>query len=172
MPKFKDTEYNRGFALRGVRQPGQADQALACRGADLQGFRLRIDKNPIANVRNADSNKRVPVQERGENAFEKLDKEGLVYMGNIPYTATQADLTSWFQDKGVTGVNDCVIPQFRGYSGRNRGIAYIGFETEEMKSKALSLDGENMQGRWLKIQTLKKKKSRTSPPAVEEDLYQ
>ena len=72
-----------------------------------------------------------------------------IYVGNLSYEATQADLKEVFADYGsVTRVH---VPTDRE-TGRPRGFAFVEMNTEAEESKAIdTLDGAEWMGRSLKV---------------------
>ncbi|KAL9266317.1 28 kDa ribonucleoprotein, chloroplastic-like protein [Drosera capensis] len=91
-----------------------------------------------------------------------------VYVGGIPYYSTEDDIRSFFDHCGTITIVDCM--KFTE-SGKFRGIAIISFKTEEAAKRALALDGADMGGLFLKIETYKAtretKTSNFAPPIVE-----
>ncbi len=72
-----------------------------------------------------------------------------IYVGNLSYEVTQADLKEVFADYGsVTRVH---VPTDRE-TGRPRGFAFVEMDTEAEESKAIeTLDGAQWMGRSLKV---------------------
>ena len=72
-----------------------------------------------------------------------------IYVGNLSYEVTQADLKEVFADYGsVTRVH---VPTDRE-TGRPRGFAFVEMDTEAEESKAIdTLDGAEWMGRSLKV---------------------
>lgn len=75
-----------------------------------------------------------------------------VYVGGIPYYSTEDDIRSFFESCGTITLLDCMtFPD----TGKFRGIAMITFKTEAAAKRALALDGADMGGLFLKIQSYK-----------------
>ncbi len=72
-----------------------------------------------------------------------------MYVGNLPFSATDEDLRGLF---GAFGdVTDVHIPTDRD-SGRPRGFAFVTMGSKDaMVSAIKALDGEDFQGRALKV---------------------
>ncbi len=72
-----------------------------------------------------------------------------LYVGNIPFSATEADLRELFEAHGsIESIN--VITDRE--TGRPRGFAFVEMEDTESASKAMqALDGRDMGGRNLKV---------------------
>ncbi|KAI6092506.1 hypothetical protein F4821DRAFT_253956 [Hypoxylon rubiginosum] len=69
------------------------------------------------------------------------------HLGNLSYEATQESVTDFFQDCDITSVR---IIEDR-IEQRPKGFAYAEFANVEGLKAALTLDGENFQGRTIKI---------------------
>jgi RNA recognition motif-containing protein len=72
-----------------------------------------------------------------------------IYVGNLPFSATESDLRSLFEPHGdVASVN--VITDRE--TGRARGFAFVEMEEADGASNAIrALDGSDMAGRSLKV---------------------
>nr|XP_016495331.1 PREDICTED: protein gar2-like [Nicotiana tabacum] len=99
---------------------------------------------------------------------ERGDISRKVYVGGIPYYSTEDDIRSYFEGCGTITEVDCMnFPD----SGKFRGIVIITFKTEAAAKRAMELDGSDMGGLFLKIQSYKSaranKASNFSPNMVE-----
>ncbi|OIT35269.1 31 kda ribonucleoprotein, chloroplastic [Nicotiana attenuata] len=104
----------------------------------------------------------------GKQKEESSDISRKVYVGGIPYYSTEDDIRSYFEGCGTITEVDCMnFPD----SGKFRGIAIITFKTEAAAKRAMELDGSDMGGLFLKIQSYKSaranKASNFSPNMVE-----
>lgn len=72
-----------------------------------------------------------------------------IYVGNLPFSATEGELRSLFEPHGdIASVN--VITDRE--TGRARGFAFVEMEESEGASNAIrALDGTDMGGRSLKV---------------------
>ncbi|MDX2151185.1 MAG: RNA-binding protein [Bryobacteraceae bacterium] len=69
-----------------------------------------------------------------------------LFIGNLPYSATEADLESWFGQIGVTvdGVN-VVRDKF---SGEARGFGFVDVADNDLANRAIeALNGRELMGR-------------------------
>ena len=83
-----------------------------------------------------------------------------MYVGNIPFSATENDLRDLFSAYGV--VTDVFLPMDRD-SGRPRGFAFVSMETPEGMTAAINgLNGKEMGGRTLSINEARPKEERPS----------
>lgn len=69
-----------------------------------------------------------------------------LYIGNISYRTTEANLKTHFESFGKT--KEVKLMVYRGYS---RGFGFVEYETEEDAKKALSANGVEFEGRKLHI---------------------
>jgi RNA recognition motif-containing protein len=82
-------------------------------------------------------------QHPGEEMPAKL------YVGNLPYTAAEDDLQTYFAQAG-TVVSVAVVKDRA--SGRSKGFGFVEMSTDAEAQQAIALlDGKEYQGRTLKI---------------------
>jgi nucleolin len=87
------------------------------------------------------------------------DKTFEVYVGGLPYSASEEDIQAHFEECGaVSGLN-----LLKGPDGRSKGIAFVRFDDEKSQNNAVKLNGSDFGGRYLKVEksTGKPKKSGT-----------
>jgi cold-inducible RNA-binding protein len=73
-----------------------------------------------------------------------------LYIGNLPFSATEEQLNEWFSQIGVTpsGVN-LIRDRF---TGQSRGFAFVEVTNDEDADRAInSLNGQNFGGRNLVV---------------------
>jgi len=73
-----------------------------------------------------------------------------LYIGNLPFSATEDQLNEWFSQVGVTpsGVN-LIRDRF---TGQSRGFAFVEVTNDEDADRAVnSLNGQNFGGRNLVV---------------------
>lgn len=75
-----------------------------------------------------------------------------IYIGNLPYRATEDELSGFFAACG--DVLEVRIVTDRD-SGRSKGFGFVSFSSREAVDAALGLDGKEFQGRMLKISMAK-----------------
>ncbi len=72
-----------------------------------------------------------------------------IYVGNLPYTMTQSELSALFAPFG--GIGSTTIVTDRD-SGRSRGFGFVEMTDQNEARKAIAvLDGKDIQGRKLKV---------------------
>ena len=81
-----------------------------------------------------------------------------IYVGNLSYDATDADLQSVFAEYGT--VKQVSLPTDRD-TGRPRGFGFVEMETEEQEQAAIdALDGAEWMGRDLKVNKARPRENR------------
>ena len=81
-----------------------------------------------------------------------------MYVGNLSYDATDADLRELFEAQGA--VTDVFIVKDRE-SGRPRGFAFVSMETpEEMNAAIEALNGEEFLGRAITVNEARPREER------------
>lgn len=81
-----------------------------------------------------------------------------IYVGNVPYAATEEDLKSLFSEYGR--VVTATIIRDRN-DGRSKGFGFVEMENQEDGKQAIEkLDGYNMMGRLLKVNEARPRKQR------------
>ena len=81
-----------------------------------------------------------------------------MYVGNLPFSATQEDIQALFSQFGT--VTDVFLPMDR-VSGRPRGFAFVTMGTpEEMTAAINGLNGQDFGGRKLGINEARPKEER------------
>jgi len=82
-----------------------------------------------------------------------------IYIGNLPFSVTDADLNTMFAKHGtVTSVN-IITDKF---TNRPRGFAFVEMGTEESCQKAIAeLNGTQLEGRALVVNQAKPQENRS-----------
>lgn len=72
-----------------------------------------------------------------------------LYVGNLPYTATEEELRALFEQHGATTSVAVIMDR---ETGRSRGFGFVEFETDAAAEAAReALDGRDMGGRALRV---------------------
>ena len=72
-----------------------------------------------------------------------------IYVGNLPFSATEADLRSLFADYG--DITSAAVITDRD-TGRPRGFAFVTMTSDsEAQTAITALDGKELDGRTLKV---------------------
>ena len=84
-----------------------------------------------------------------------------IYVGNLHFQTTEQNLDDTFQQFGT--IKEIAIIKDR-YTNECRGFAFITFDTPESAQNALTLDGQELQGRAMKISIAKNEKKEDRRP--------
>jgi cold-inducible RNA-binding protein len=72
-----------------------------------------------------------------------------VYVGNLPFDATDSDLRALFTDYGTVDSASVIMDR---ESGRSRGFGFVELADEALAAKAISdLNGHDWRSRALKV---------------------
>lgn len=92
-----------------------------------------------------------PIQEE-EVGFIDISRK--IYIGNLEYSTTEAELMDLFQKYGtIESVN---IPLNR-YNGRARGFGFVTFENEADAEHAIEMNGQEFKSRSLQVNFAKER---------------
>ena len=73
-----------------------------------------------------------------------------LFVGNLPYQASESDLQSWFNQAGVN-VDSVSIVRDR-FSGEPRGFGFVEIASDDAAEKAISMcNGQDFLGRTLVV---------------------
>jgi RNA recognition motif-containing protein len=82
-----------------------------------------------------------------------------IYVGNLPFDATEADLRSLFADYGT--ITSAAVITDRD-TGRSRGFGFVELADEALAGKAIgNLDGHDWNGRRLTVNQARPRSSRS-----------
>ena len=82
-----------------------------------------------------------------------------IYVGNLPYSTTDADLQSMFAQAGT--VKSATVIKERD-SGRSKGFGFVEMDSQEAMDKAISMfNGKDMQGRALSVNVARPREERS-----------
>jgi len=83
-----------------------------------------------------------------------------IYVGNLPWSTTSADLEAMFAEHGAVRSAEVISDR---ETGRSRGFGFVEMETDEgMQAAVSALNGHEMNGRPL---TVNEARERTPRPA-------
>lgn len=80
-----------------------------------------------------------------------------LFVGNLSYNTTEADLTTAFSPFGGTGA---VIPT--DYDGRGKGFGFVDVSDDQMNAAISALNGKEMDGRALNVNEAKPRTERSA----------
>lgn len=75
-----------------------------------------------------------------------------IYVGNLPYSVTEQDLTEMFSKFGATKQVNLIVDK---ETRRSKGFAFVTFETADAAQAALQLDNNEVDGRKLRVNLAK-----------------
>ena len=88
-----------------------------------------------------------------------MHEEKKIYIGNLDYNATEADVRNLLEENGITAQSVNLISD--KYTGRAKGFGFVEFETEEQTQQAIDLlNGKSLNGRTLKVSKAQKRQPR------------
>ena len=85
-------------------------------------------------------------------------QQNKLYVGNLPYTADDAQLREVFSQYG--DIQDLALIMDRD-TGRPKGFAFVTFATQQAAEKALAQHGKDMGGRAMRVNMAEEKKPRS-----------
>ena len=68
-----------------------------------------------------------------------------LFVGNLPYSATEADITDFFTQAGVT-VDSVNVMRDR-FTGQARGFGFVEINDDAAAQRAVELDPQNAQAK-------------------------
>jgi RNA recognition motif-containing protein len=84
-----------------------------------------------------------------EHAAKERELGKKLYVGNLPFSATESDLRSLFQSHGTVASVNVIMDR---ETGRARGFAFVEMEDANAAANAIrALDGSDMGGRSLRV---------------------
>jgi RNA recognition motif-containing protein len=90
-----------------------------------------------------------------------------IYIGNLNYDTTEATLREAFETYGVVSSVNIITDR---YTGRPRGFAFVEMESDEAAVAAIgALNGQPLDGRQLRVDEARPRKSRWSDAGARSD---
>ena len=80
-----------------------------------------------------------------------------LFVGNLSYNTTEADLTTAFGPYGASGA---VIPT--DYDGRGKGFGFVDVTDDQMNAAISALNGKEIDGRALNVNEAKPRPERSA----------
>ena len=81
-----------------------------------------------------------------------------IYVGNVPYGATEEDLEELFGEYGPVATATIIRDR---YDGRSKGFGFVEMENQADGERAIeALDGQDMMGRPLKVNPARPREQR------------
>lgn len=139
IPVIRDTNRPRGFAFVTLDSRDAATQAIAQRDqTELDGRTIRVNESRPRGQ-----------QDLSNGGFNMDGHENVkLYVGNLPFDADEGTVRDLFARFGQ--VVDYFRPTER-FSDKVRGFAFITMPAAEAESASLELDGEELDGRIIRV---------------------
>jgi len=119
------------------KQSESVEKAVST-GMEVSGKKLRLDA--VVAARNHIN------KETDKNLF---DRTRTVFIGNLPFDATETDVTNIFQNSDVRVEDVRLIRNREDNTGK--GFGYVLLETADMMDAALALNGETLNKREIRV---------------------
>ncbi|KAK9798166.1 hypothetical protein WJX73_004116 [Symbiochloris irregularis] len=149
--RFPDTQRFRGIAFITFCEEEGYQAALQCTGEQVQNQFLRVEPCQSAGTKksagSAQPSAPQPVKAMQSQAAPKTAGYNVAYVGNLPFDASVQQLKEAFHGCSVTRVR---LHTDR-HSGQSKGFAHVHFADEASLDRAIGLDGQDLQGRKMKI---------------------
>jgi RNA recognition motif-containing protein len=132
---------SKGVCKKGDKCPYRHDLDLQKKALQKRELRKNSNGNDKESIHNED----------GSSGKQRKEKQPLsVRVFGLNYETTEHDVREFFQECGK--INDINFPSFED-SGRSKGYCAVWFTSPKAVVKALELDGQELHGRWLRIQS-------------------
>ena len=156
--KDRITGEGRGFGYITFEEKADAEAAVASlAGTQIEGRALKID---VAQPKS----ERTPFGDRKPfNTRTSTEPKHSVYVGNLDFSITAADLMSFAEQHLGSGVTKDIRVGTDRETGRSKGFAHIEFNSAEDVSRAIqSFSGKDINGRTVKVDIAQGKSSAPS----------
>ncbi len=91
-------------------------------------------------------------------AARSLELGNKLYVGNLPFNTTEADLRELFEQHGAVASVNVIVDR---ETGRSRGFGFVEYDDSSMAEKAQrALDGQDFGGRSLRVNEANERGSR------------
>jgi cold-inducible RNA-binding protein len=77
-----------------------------------------------------------------------------IYVGNLPYTTTEDDLSNEFSSAGEVERVQLITDR---ETGRSKGFAFVSFTSADAVEAALEKNGQEIQGRSIRVNKAQEK---------------
>jgi len=141
IPPGEGGRKNRGYAFVEVPDGQSAMRALDAQNLRLSGRQLVVNE---ADQPKAERRPQMPYRQADVDISERL------YIGNLPYTATEATVRSWFGGHGFSPVE--VYMSFDREAGISRGFGFVSMASKDEAAQAIgALNGTIVDGRSIEV---------------------
>ena len=81
-----------------------------------------------------------------------------IYVGNLPFSATEADVRRVFEEHGAVEAVDLISDR---ETGRPRGFGFVEMNDDDAQTAISALDGKDMDGRPLRVNEARPREPRS-----------
>lgn len=151
---YEQMNYQLALLLNEQRRANSLLSEMAGIDIPYAPMEMPMNFNPDMNAKGNPGNPGNPRSHHGSPEAQELSSQTKLYVGNIDYAATEAELGAHFARFGqVDFVN---IPVNR-YTGRARGFGFVTFVSKESAERAISLNGSEFKGRQIQVNFAKER---------------
>ncbi|MEJ2130696.1 MAG: RNA-binding protein [Gammaproteobacteria bacterium] len=90
-----------------------------------------------------------------------------IYVGNLPWTATEEDVREFFSEYGDVGSVAIIVDR---ETGRSRGFGFVEMEDSEADRAIEEANGQSLGGRTLRVNEAQERRRPSGPPRGRRDL--
>lgn len=151
------TGRSRGFGFVEMESMDAAHAAMtALEGLTLEGQTLKVNEaNRSRDLVAPRGGRERPAPAHTERTASSSGRaRGMrLFVGNLPYTATAAELTTLFTEVGKVNTVNLITDR---NTGQSKGFAFVEMESKEAAAAAITrFDGQEALGRMLKVNAAK-----------------
>lgn len=84
-----------------------------------------------------------------------------IYVGNLPWTATEEDVREFFSEYGDVGSVAIIVDR---ETGRSRGFGFVEMEDSEADHAIEEANGQSLGGRTLRVNEAQERRRESGPP--------
>merc|ERR1712130_544533 len=137
---------SRGCAILYFANEQDRDSAISqLNGATLDGRDMKVSVFE-------ENRPRVSREFRERAPRQEIDRSKQLFVGNIPFTATEEEVFELFSQYGAMH-----FKLMKTKEGKSRGFGFVQFESEDQVSEALALDQSLFQGHNIAVNRSEKK---------------
>eukprot|EP01097_Dermamoeba_algensis_P011609 TRINITY_DN903_c0_g1_i2.p1 TRINITY_DN903_c0_g1~~TRINITY_DN903_c0_g1_i2.p1 ORF type:complete len:202 (+),score=53.58 TRINITY_DN903_c0_g1_i2:113-718(+) len=134
--------YSKGFGYVTFATRDEAQKALEkYNSTELEGREIRLDFDQGPGQKKAPKPQQAPSSPSGEPT-------NILFIGNLAFQVEEEQLKEIFKD--FQGITEVRIARDRE-TNRSRGFGFVEFESPELASKAITLNGTELQGRTIRL---------------------
>ena len=149
---------SKGTGFVGFETEEEREAAIADTGADFMGRQIWIEKTRPRGERDTARPRRGQNNQRQTRERPVITESKLVFFGNLSYQSTRDGLWDWLEESKDLEGQIAEVRIVEGSDGRKRGFAFVEFTSCEVAKLSLQYNGENFDGRDLRVELAAEKK--------------